>query len=363
MRRMLLVLLLAAGPLQAAQSIDPVVFQALQEAQRAQQKGDYGAARRSLEKTSPREGSLEDALICRSRGYLAWAEGDNRRALEWLEKSYATGKLDDQAQAEERLNLARLNLVEGRYRRVVKLLSPLPEKAPEEQLKMLVQAYQGLAQHDRALPLAERYVRANPNAEDTWLQLLVAGNASLKRYAEAERWQRQLLLRTPDQTRAWWQLAGLQQMAGEEQRALATLRTARTKGLNFTEGELDNLVLMASAAEQPWQGARLLEGMIAEGLLQLSPARQERLGVLWWQARERARAASAYRELAGRTGQAGHWMNVAQLELEQANWRAGLDALGQAERAGADHQTVRDWRQWAESEMGMDKLPQFAQRP
>lgn len=361
MRRVLLLLLLAAGPLQAQQSIDPGVFKALQEAQSAQQKGEYGAARRSLERVSPREGSLEDALVCRSRGYLAWAEGDSRRALEWLEKAYASGKLDDKAQADERLNLARLNLAEGRYKRVVKLLSPLPASAPEDQLKMMVQAYQALGQHERALPLAERYVKANPGAEDSWLQFLVAGNANLKRFSEAERWQRQLLLRKPDHTQSWWQLAGLQQMAGEDQRALATLRTAKVKGLSFREQELDNLVLMAAAADQPWQGARLLEGMVAEGLLGLTPARQERLATLWWQARERAHASRAYRELAGQTGSAGHWMSVAQLEMEQANWQAGLEALRQAEAAGADRNKVRDWRQWAEGELGRERRPQVAQ--
>src|SRR3546814_7526780 len=64
---------------------------------------------------------------------------------------------------------------------------------------MLVQAYLGLGQHAKALPLAERYVQANPKAGDTWLQFLVAGNAELKRYQAAERWQQKLLLRHSDQ--------------------------------------------------------------------------------------------------------------------------------------------------------------------
>src|SRR3546814_1999178 len=100
---------------------------------------------------------------------------------------------------------------------------------------MLVQAYLGLGQHAKALPLAERYVQANPKAGDTWLQFLVAGNAELKRYQAAERWQQKLLLRHSDQVKAWRQLAGLQQMAGAEDRALATLRTAHAKGLRFSE--------------------------------------------------------------------------------------------------------------------------------
>lgn len=360
MPRLLLVLLLSfVGAAQAAQSIDPRVLMALQQAQGAQQKGNHAAARKLLEGAEAKPGSLEQALLWRSLGYLAWAEGDTARAAQWLDKAIASGKLDEQSLAGERANLARLFLAEGQFARVVTLLQGADQQDGEV-LRMLVQAYQGLGQHAKALPLAERYVAANPRAEDVWLQLLVAGNAELKRYQAAERWQRQLLLRHPDQPRAWRQLAGLQQLAGAEDRALATLRTAYAKGLRFSEAELDNLVLLAAAADQPWQGARLLDGLLDAGLLAPSATRRERLGMLWWQARERGGAARILRELASQSGSAKLWMNVAQLELEQARWQAGLEALKQAERAGAERRRVRAWRDWAEAELSFERERQVA---
>ncbi|TLX55128.1 hypothetical protein DN824_13160 [Stutzerimonas nosocomialis] len=361
MTRLLPLLMLVASFSCAAQSIDPGVFRALDTAQSAQQKGDYAAARRALEGATPRPGSLEEALLWRSRGYLAWAEGNNAQALDFLGRAFASGKLDDESQARERLNLARLNLGERRYAQVVSLLSAQAANADEDVLQMLVQAYQGLGQHTKALPLAERYVQRNPKAADTWYQLLVAGNAELKRYQAAERWQRVLLARHPDRPRDWRQLAALQQMAGDDDKALATLRAAQVKGIAFSESELDNLVLLASAAGQPWQGARLLDGMLKSGLLAGNATREERLGMLWWQARERGAAASIYRNLAGRSGNSKHWLNLAQLELEQAHWQAGLDALRQAERAGAERRQVRAWREWAESELSFERERQVAQ--
>ncbi|MCW3149652.1 hypothetical protein N8H22_13690 [Stutzerimonas stutzeri] len=360
MSRLLILLLLCLSvTVHAAQSIDPAIFMALERAQAAQGKGDFAAAGKALAGIEAKAGSVEEALLWRSRGYLAWAEGNNRQALEWLEKAVASGKLDEALLAGERLNLARLNLGERRYAKVISLLSSAPQ-ADEEVLQMLVQAYQGLGQHAKALPLAERYVQANPRAGDTWLQFLVAGNAELKRYQAAERWQRELLLRHPEQVKTWRQLAGLQQLAGAEDKALATLRTAHAKGLRFSEAELDNLVLLASAANQPWQGAKLLEGMLESGLLASNGTRRERLGMLWWQARERGAAAKIYRELASQSGAAKFWMNVAQLELEQAHWQAGLDALKQAERAGAERRKVRAWRQWAEGELSFERERQIA---
>ena len=349
-RLLLLISLLFAVSAQAAQSVDPSVFKALERAQSAQEKGDYGAAHRALKQAEAKPGSAEEALLWRSRAYLAWAEGNNRQALELLDKAIASGKLDESILPNERLNLAKLNLVERRYAKVVSLLGS-PANASEEVLQMLVQAYQGLGQHAKALPLAERYVQANPNAADTWLQFLVAGNAELKRYETAERWQSRLLARHPNQAKSWRQLAGLQQMAGDEDKALATLRAAHAKGLRF---------LLASAAGQPWQGAKLLQGMLDSRLLPSDAKRRERLGMLWWQARERSQAAQIYRNLAAQSGSATFWLNVAQLELEQAHWQAGLDALKQAERAGAERRKVRSWREWAEGELSFERQRQVA---
>jgi len=359
LRSLLLISLLFAVSVQAAQSVDPSVFKALERAQSAQEKADYAAAHRALRQAEAKPGTAEQALLWRSEAYLAWAEGNNRQALELLDKAIGSGKLDEAMLPTERLNLAKLNLIERRYAKVVSLLGS-PDQASEDVLQMLVQAYQGLGQQTKALPLAERYVQANPNAADTWLQFLVAGNAELKRYETAERWQSRLLARHPDQVKRWRQLASLQQMAGDEDKALATLRAAHTKGLRFSEAELDNLVLLAGAAGQPWQGATLLQGMLESRLLPGDAQRRERLGMLWWQARERAEAARIYRDLAQTSGNARLWMNVAQLELEQARWQAGLDALKQAERAGAERRKVRSWREWAQGELSVERQRQVA---
>lgn len=363
MRRLLLVLFFSSLPLaavHAAQAIDPRVFMALQKAQQAQQKGDYQAARQALAAVQAKPDSLEQVMLWRSQGYLAWAEGDAGKAASLLEKVVASGKLEGEQLREDHANLARLSLAAGRHGRVVELLSPVPSDASSEVLQMLVQAYQGLGQPAKALPLAERYVQANPKVDDDWLQFLVSLNADLKRYSAAERWQRQLLGRHPDDARRWRQLAGLQQLGGEQHKALATLRTAHRKGLRFSAEELDQLVLLASAAGQPWQGAKLLEGLLADGTLARNAVREERLGLLWWQARERSKAAGVYRDLAQRSGNAKHWLQVAQLELEQSRWRAGLDALAAAEKAGAERAKVRQWREWAQSQLEFDGAPHLA---
>ncbi len=59
-------------------------------------------------------------------------------------------------------------------------------------------------------------------------------------------------------------------------------------------------------------------------------------------------------------GSARHWLQVAQLELEQSHWNAGLEALAAAEKAGAERGKVRAWREWAQSQMAFDATPRLA---
>ena len=121
-------------------------------------------------------------------------------------------------------------------------------------------------------------------------------------------------------------------------------------------------MLLAGAADQPWQGAKLLKGMLDSGLLANTAARQERLGLFWWQARDRVAAVRVLRPLAERSGNGKHWLYVAQLELEQSRWQAGLEALARAERNGAERSKVRSWRQWAESELRFERDNRVASR-
>ena len=136
---------------------------------------------------------------------------------------------------------------------------------------------------------------------------------------------------------------------GQHAKALATLRTAYSKGISFKASDLDSLISLASASEQPWQAARLLEGMLQHGLLTRNASSQERLAQLHWQARDYPRAAAQYAQLAKQTGKGQHWLSLAQLEIQQGRWDAGLQALTAAEQAGANPQQVRAWRDWAQN--------------
>lgn len=355
MFRLLMVACLYALTVQVslAQSIAPDVFRALQAAQTAQQAGKYQQAEQALKSVTARSDSLEQALLWRSEGYLAWAQGHTRHAISALDKALTSGKLTAEQTAEDRLNLAKLSFAAQRYQQVHQYLQGLA--ATDEILELQIQAWQQLGRLDKALPLAERYLKSQGSIGDPWLQFMVGANAELKRYNEAQRWQKRLLQRNLDQLSAWQQLAALQQMAHQHSKALATLRTAYSRGMIFQRADLDRLISLAAASDQPWQAARLMAGMLESGILTANTANQERLAQLHWQARDYAKAAQQYAQLAQQTGQGQYWFSLAQVEIQQGRWAAGLQALNSAEQAGINAQQVEAWRDWAQSRIELEK--------
>ena len=356
MRRWLLAVSISAAlvaPLAAAQSIAPDVFRALQSSQAAQQTGKFSEAEQALQAVKPKDNSLEQALIWRSQGYLFWAQGKNMPAIKVLTQAFNSGQLTDEQLTEDRLNLAKLNFSAKNYQQALSYLQKSAQS--NEVLEMQIEAWQGLGRLDQALPLAERYLKGKNSIDDNWLQFMVGANAELKRYAEAQRWQKRILQRSPNSVSAWKQLAALQQLANHNTKALATLRTAYTKGIQFKQSDLDSLIALASASGQPWQAARLLDGMLKSGIMNSNLSTQERLAQLHWQARDYKNASKQYSQLAQQSGKGQHWLSLAQLEIQQGHWNAGLQALAAAEKSGANQQQVRSWRDWAQSRIELEQ--------
>ena len=354
---LLLALWLTPTLVLAQQAINPAVYLALNSAQKAQQNGDLAGARTTLSGALDKaaDGSLELALIQQRLGYLAIAAEQYPQAIDWLTKALAHDQLDAEAARQDRLNLAQLLAAQGRYPDAARLLERERRAAPLnlEQTRLLVQCYSRMGEYAKAIPLAEQVVKANAGAGDVWYQLLVGMSYEQGQYARAAQWQKVLLKRHPDKPGNWRQLAGLQSQAGEQRAAAATLRLAHEGGMGLTQTDLDNLVALQVNAGAPWQAARLLEELTAQQLLPQNAARQERLAQLWTLARDRDRARAAWTALANGSNQAGHWLRLAGLQLEDGDWPELMTTLQRAQ-GGANsqqRQLIRQWEAYARSAM------------
>lgn len=344
-------LLTLGGAAQAQQTVSPAVFSALTAAQKAEQPGELARAQQALKPLlhESKEDSLERALIEQRLGYLAIARNRNQEAIEWLSKALSRDKLEPQAARQDRLNLAQLMAGEGQYREAARVLEAEHARQPlgNEPKRLLVQVYSRAKQYDKAIPLAEQVVRAEPGIESAWYQMLVGMNYQLKRYQQAEQWQKVLLKREPNNVAFWRQLAGIQSLDNRQQAAAGTLRLAHEGGVSFPARELDNLVALQLNAGAPWQAARLLEALMQERLVPVDAARKERLAQLWHQARDRERARAAWASLAAESGRPDHWLRLASIQLEAGEWSDLLASLERAQ-AGASAEQQRQIRQWGD---------------
>lgn len=351
MRRFLtLLLVLCAFQVQARQTIDSQIFQALNAASEAQQNRNYTTAQSTLETAlqDAESDSLERALVQQRLGYLAIERQRNAEAIDWLRKALATDQLEAQAASQDRRNLAQLLAQAGQDAEAVKLLETemAAGSLPLATRQLLVQLYNRLERYGKAIPLAEQVVRDNPGADAIWYQLLAGMNYRLQRYAAAERWFLVLLQREPGNAQFWRQLAGVQSLDRRQAEAAGTLRLAYEGGIRLSETDLENLVALQVAAGAPWQAARLLEELVQQKLLPASRNRSERLAGLWQQARDYDRAQQAWAQLARSSGQSEHWIRLASVQLERGRWAELLESAAQA-RTGASAQQRRMLDNWS----------------
>ncbi|TVP87383.1 MAG: hypothetical protein EA348_13170 [Pseudomonadaceae bacterium] len=352
---MLLLCLLPLASLQAqTQTVDPSVYRALNTAQEAQEQGNMTRAREVLREalSSATDDSLEAALLQQRLGYLAIAREDYPAAIRALRAALDTEQLGSEAARQDQLNLAQLYLLSEQPQSAIDVFLAARREAalPLSSKRLLVQAYMQTSDYRAALPLAEAVVAADASVDDIWYQLLVGLNHRLQRFSAAVDWQQVLVQRNPGSVSAWRQLAGLQSMAGRQRAAAASLRLAREAGLSLSEQDLDNLIALQVQAGAPWQAARLTEELIAADLLSASPPRQRQLAQLWQQARDHERALAAWTQVAEASGRSEHWLQVAGMHLQQADWPALLAVLERAEAnaSSRQRQQISEWRSYAQ---------------
>jgi tetratricopeptide (TPR) repeat protein len=117
----------------------------------------------------------------------------------------------------------------------------------------------------------------------------------------------------------WLQLAAAYQSLGNTQKAVATLETARSKGVLTEEKDLVNLARLYMQAGAPDKGAQLLDQQIAAGKVKKTPENLELVAACWIAAKNADKGEAAVRAAGeGVSGEA--WLALARLHGEKGDW-------------------------------------------
>jgi tetratricopeptide (TPR) repeat protein len=250
---------------------------------------------------------------------------DYASAIDYYRQALAAGGLADVANREMLRELAQVYLLDENYREAaatleralrIELVPAAPDFLLLAQARYKVQDYVGVVE-------ALDGIAANGLTLDvTQMRQALALYYRAGAYEQCAELLQQLLQLQPLEASHWHQLASVYLKQDKRRQALDQLVLAMEKGIPFNQQELMLLVDLQAVNGNPYGAAQLLEQAMDAGRLPVNVANQRKAFELWFQARERQRAARALEKAAYSSGDTELYLYLAQLQMEDQQWQA-----------------------------------------
>jgi len=235
------------------------------------------------------------ALLLRDLAAQAAREGNNQKALEYLNQALATNALSGIAAEQMREMQGQLLLGTGAYKQMQgQLEAQVRQGNATPEIKVaLAAAYLEDKRYRDALPLLRDAVKAVPDADISWRRALMASLLGTGAHREALPLLEALLREDPRQGEDWLRLAALHLKLGNKARAAAVMEVAQRLG--FLQSPEDRLRLVSLVADlgAPFESGSLLKAWMEDGTLADNVANRRFLAQLWLAAREASLAIPA----------------------------------------------------------------------
>jgi tetratricopeptide (TPR) repeat protein len=293
-------------------------------------EGELGkGAELSIEELEQQIGSIQAPYARSSAGrHLArhyLQQGEYDKAIDYYQQALAAEGLSDVANREMLRELAQVYLVKGDYPAAARALDQalklelVPEAAD---YLLLAQAYYRMKKYVNVVVtldgIGERGLDLTPQQMHQAVALYYSAGA----FAQCEGLLRRLLEIEPENPDNWHQLVSVYLQQNKRRQALDSLALAREKGVPFSEADVILLVDLHAVNENPYGAADILQRAIAANEVKGNAANYRKLFDLWFLARENERAQRALKQAARLSGDTELYLYLAQLLLEQRDWKA-----------------------------------------
>ena len=336
----------------------------------------------------------ELGVILYMRGSAKYQLEDTSGALADWNRALAEGDLSETERLNLMYNAGQLYLSEGNYREAVTRIEEWIRaggNATDGVHLNLVAAYVELGEYSNALRHGrEAYNKASPRQKrhyDTLNYLYTEMNMP----AERAELLSEMVELFPQDKSVWLSIAALHAEAGREQKAFEINKIMYLNGMLTTESEIMRIVDYYSYYEVPYRGARILERELNAGRVERDQDNLEKLARLYRQSNEFDRAIPPL-EAAARMAPDGSLFQTlgeayyAEARLEEAETalldaidKGGLDNAGdvwvvignsryereareeaieafeQGEQYQASRETAREWREFVEREINIQR--------
>jgi len=336
----------------------------------------------------------ELGIILHMRGALKYGDDDLDGALADWTRSLAEGDHKFAERLSLMYNVAQLHLVNENYRVAIQQLEEwivLGGEATDKVHLNLVAAYVETNDYRNALRHARlAYQKAEPREKrhyDTLNYLYAELNMPIER---AELLSEMVEL-FPEERAIWLSIAALHAEGGRLRKAFEINKIVYLNGMYTEEREIMRVIDYYSYYEVPFRGAVILEREMNRGRIARTRDNYEKLGRLYRQANEFARAipaleaaasmapsGEAYRTLGeahyaegqlqqaeralvralnrGGLDDAGDaWVVLGNVRYERGNRETAIEAFEEGERFQGSRSTARDWREFVLNEIAAEE--------
>ncbi len=288
------------------------------------------SAELSLEELERQFDSLADSYSQSSAGrHLARnfvQQKQYDKAAAFYEKALRAKGLSDIANQEMLSELALVYVLQRNYAKAVATFRKLDNSgrsAEPQTLLLMAQAQAGMADYVGMSKTLDNLLPKMSRLDEGQLKLLAGLYYKGGNNRRSEQVLRHLLKVNSRSPEYWQQLTAILLAQNKRQQAMDQLELARQKNIPFRSQDvvlLSDLYAANGAAEK---AARVLAQGISGGEVKNNFSNNKRLFEFWLQAREKDKATEALEKALRLSHNAGLYLQLAQLQMEQNNW-AGM---------------------------------------
>lgn len=318
----------------------------------------------SLQELEQQINGMTDAYSKSTTGrYLAhqYVEQKNyAKAIEYYNAALEAGGLSEVVNSQLLKELASIYVIEEQYHQAIATFNRLQENlrvlSASQQLDqqstpggmdvdskiLLAQSYFGTQDYLSAvetldsIPLGSPSTSASqssrqlePNANsgkqtpltEAQLNQMLALYYNAGSYLQSERVLQRLIQLSPKTFNYWRQLTSVFLRQGKRKQALDQLALANQKKLPFGSQDIILLADLYVANQAAAKGARVLEQAMAQGEVEKNEANLQRTFEYWLQARDKEKAANTLKQSISRITDMDLFIRLAQLQMEQSQWK------------------------------------------
>jgi len=316
----------------AGSILDPVVGRHLKAAVADLQDQHYAEAETELgalnmDHLSPYERSRAEQLFASAEQLLGHYGG----AREHLKQAIASGGLNDQEISTAQFQLARLYLVENKWKEGAAALEEWFKTAQNPNsaaYHLLAVAYYQMGNHTAALGPAQKAVElGGAKPQPSWLQLLLAIQLELKQYKPGIATVKRLIEQDPPNKNYWLQLAGLESTIGDTSGAEIAIELPYRAGWFTGEENTLRVTQFLIQVGIPYRAGEILNQAMQKNEVKSDLQNINLLSNCWLASKEYEKALKPMRRAADLSPTGENYLRLAQVYVQREDWPNASDSL------------------------------------